>query len=62
MHTPQDDINNVNLSYLVNMTKLIIGVMGVLADINPPPLIRIVSPKIGYIYILMERKQDQYQI
>jgi hypothetical protein len=46
MHTPNDDLSNVNFSYLVNTTKLITGTLAYLAD-QPthPPQIRIVSPK-----------------
>jgi hypothetical protein len=51
MHKWGDDLGNVNFSYLVNTTKIIIGVMAYLADTNElPPQIRIESPKIGNIY------------
>ncbi|HDM66880.1 MAG TPA: Zn-dependent exopeptidase M28 [Thermoplasmatales archaeon] len=50
MHTPRDNLSNVNFSYLTRYTKLIVGVLVILADIEPPPLVRIVSPQIGYLY------------
>lgn len=51
MHTPNDDLSNVNFSYLVNTTKLITGALAYLAD-QPThsPQIRIVSPKKQSLY------------
>lgn len=51
MHKWGDDLNNVNFSYLVNTTKMIVSVMAFLADTNEiPPQVRIESPKIGNVY------------
>lgn len=51
MHTWGDDLTNVNMSYLVNMTCLIAGTLGVLADMDEfPTQIRIKSPTYGGIY------------
>jgi aminopeptidase YwaD len=51
MHTWGDDLSNVNFSYLVNTTKMIVSVMAFLADTNElPPQVRIESPKIGNVY------------
>ncbi|MFO7677762.1 MAG: M20/M25/M40 family metallo-hydrolase [Thermoplasmatota archaeon] len=51
MHTPQDDITNVNMSYLVNTTRLIAATLAHLADTTEyPPQVRITSPQIGFFY------------
>ncbi len=51
MHTWGDDLSNVNISYLVNMTRLIAGTLAVLADMDEfPTQIRIQSPIYGGIY------------
>lgn len=51
MHTPRDDIDNVNLSYLVNTTRIIAGTIAYLADnYDTYPQVRIVSPKFGKLY------------
>jgi len=51
MHKWGDDLGNVNFSYLVNTTKMIVSVMAHLADTNElPPQVRIESPRIGNIY------------
>ena len=51
MHTWGDDLANVNMSYLVNMTRLIAGTLAVLADMDEfPTQIRIQSPSYGGIY------------
>jgi hypothetical protein len=48
MHTPQDDMTNVNLDYLTNMTRLIAGSLAAIADATPvPPQVRLVSPQQG---------------
>lgn len=52
MHTPQDDMSNVNLAYLTNMTKLIAGSLAAIADASPvPPQVRIVSPQQGTLTV-----------
>lgn len=52
MHKMEDDLSNVNLSYLVNTTRLIAATIMHLADIDPPaPQVRIASPRIGYLYV-----------
>ncbi len=51
-HCPDDSIENMNFSYFVNVTKLIVGSLAHLADmteINHPTL-RIASPKRGRLY------------
>ncbi|UCF49394.1 MAG: M28 family peptidase, partial [Thermoplasmatales archaeon] len=51
-HNPDDSIENMNFSYFVNVTKLIVGSLAHLADmveINHPTL-RIASPKRGRLY------------
>lgn len=51
MHTPQDNLSNVNISYLVNMTRVIAATLAYLADVNETyPQVRITSPRIGYLY------------
>ncbi|MHA2431401.1 MAG: M28 family peptidase, partial [Promethearchaeota archaeon] len=51
-HTPLDLIENVNFSYLVNTTRLIVGTLAHLADFKDTarPQIKIASPKRGYLY------------
>jgi hypothetical protein len=51
MHTPKDDINNVNFSYLVNTTRHIAATMAILADIDvEQPQIYIANPRYGKIF------------
>lgn len=51
MHTPKDDISNINFSYLVNMTRHIAATMAVLADSEiEMPRIYIANPRHGKIY------------
>ena len=50
MHTPQDNINNVNFSYLVNTTRHIAATMAILADMDiEQPQIYIANPRFGKI-------------
>ena len=52
MHTPNDDMDNVNLSYLVNTTRIIAATMAYLADTyDTYPQIRIVNPNYGKLYV-----------
>jgi aminopeptidase YwaD len=51
-HSPQDNLSNINLSYLVNMTRIIAATLAYLADMDQtPPQIRITSPRVGFLYI-----------
>lgn len=51
MHTLQDDLSNINFSYLVNTTKLITGALAYLADQQThTPQIQIISPKKQSVY------------
>jgi len=51
MHSWGDDLTNVNMSYLLNMTRLIAGTLAVLADMEEfPTQIRIRSPSYGGVY------------
>jgi hypothetical protein len=51
-HTAEDTIAHVNMSYLVNMTKLIVGSLAYLADMeNEYPQVKIGSPKRGSLYV-----------
>jgi hypothetical protein len=50
-HSPNDDLSNVNLSYLVNTTRVIAGALAYLADLPAvPPQVRIISPRVGFLY------------
>jgi len=50
-HTPEDTIEHVNFSYLVNTTRLIAGALAYLADVEiEHPQIEIVSPERGKLY------------
>lgn len=45
MHTPEDDLSNINYSYLINTTKLITGTLAYLADAHIiSPQLKIISP------------------
>lgn len=51
MHSPEDNLDNINFSYLVNTTRLIAATMAYLADLDiPNPQVRIESPKQGKLY------------
>ena len=51
MHTPQDDLTNVNISYLLNVTRIIAATIAYIADIEDrPPKLEISSPKKGKLY------------
>lgn len=50
-HTPEDSIEHVNFSYLVNTTKLIVGTLAYLADVGDDyPQVTIASPRRGKLY------------
>lgn len=50
MHTPEDDITNVNFSYLVNTTRHIAATMAILADAAVEvPRVFIANPRFGTI-------------
>lgn len=50
-HSPQDNLTNVNISYLVNTTRIIAATLAYLADLSTtPPQVRITSPRLGYFY------------
>jgi len=50
-HSAQDNLSNVNLSYLVNTTRTIAATIAYLADIEiTPPQVRITSPRVGFLY------------
>lgn len=59
MHTAQDNLSNVNLSYLVNTTRAIAGTLAYLADLaETPPQVRIASPRVGNLYFRGMQKRD----
>ncbi|HUT00551.1 MAG TPA: M20/M25/M40 family metallo-hydrolase [Candidatus Thermoplasmatota archaeon] len=50
-HTAADNLSNVNISYLVNTTRIIAATLAYLADITEtPPQVRITSPRVGFLY------------
>jgi aminopeptidase YwaD len=50
-HSAADNLSNVNLSYLVNTTRIIAGTLAYLADLSEtPPQVRITSPRVGFLY------------
>jgi len=50
-HSAQDNLSNVNLSYLVNTTRTIAATLAYLADMEiTPPQVRITSPRVGFLY------------
>jgi len=62
MHTPQDDLDNVNIDYLVKTTRLITATLANIADINISyPQVKIESPKRGKLYVEGKEKKDLYE-
>lgn len=64
-HSPQDNMSNIDLGYLVNMTRIIAASMAYLADIDStPPQVRITSPRVGYLYNdgMIRRPLDEFKI
>jgi hypothetical protein len=63
MHTPQDNINNVNFSYLLNTTRHIAATIAILADMNiEQPQIYIANPRYGKILFKdNEKKSYKYK-
>jgi aminopeptidase YwaD len=63
-HSPQDNLSNINISYLVNMTQIIAATLAYLADMDQtPPQIRITSPRVGFLYIdgMKKRPLDEFK-
>ena len=64
MHTPQDDLSNVNISYLVNTTRLIASTIASIADETSRPVkVTIASPEKGALYFrgrLKKQYDDQH--
>jgi hypothetical protein len=63
-HSAQDDLSNVNLSYLVNMTRIIAASLAYLADLDiTPPQVRITSPRVGFRYTdgMQRRPLDEFK-
>jgi aminopeptidase YwaD len=66
-HTPEDTIENMNISYYVNMTKLIIGSLAYMADVeNTNPQIKIGAPRRGMLYFedqkIRKLKHDKIRV
>lgn len=60
MHTPQDDISNVNFSYLVNTTRHITATIAILADMDmEQPQLHITNPRFGKI-LLNDNEKKTY--
>jgi hypothetical protein len=51
LHSPEDSLDKINYSYLVNVTKLILAITGELADKPNDIQIRITAPYEGYFYV-----------
>jgi Peptidase family M28/Bacterial Ig domain len=61
MHTTRDDLSNVNISYLVNMTRHIAATMAILADIEiETPQVSISHPRFGKIFV-NDQEQKTYR-
>jgi len=63
-HSPQDNLSNVNLSYLVNTTRIIAATLAYLADMDQtPPQVRITSPRVGFFYTdgIKKRPLDEFK-
>jgi len=51
MHSADDNLDNINFSYLVNTTKIIAGSLAYLADTTETyPQVQIESPRFGFLY------------
>jgi hypothetical protein len=63
MHTPQDNISNVNYSYLVNTTRHIAATIAILADMDiERPQLYITNPRFGKILFSdNEKKTYKYK-
>jgi len=62
MHTPQDDLDNVNIEYLVKTTRFIAATIANIADITINyPQVKIESPKRGKLYLEGKEKKDLIQ-
>jgi aminopeptidase YwaD len=58
-HSARDNLSNVNLSYLVNTTRIIAATLAYLADFSEvPPQVRITSPRVGFLYNDGMRKRE----
>lgn len=63
-HSALDNLSNVNISYLVNTTRIIAATLAYLADIDQtPPQVRITSPRVGFLYIdgMQKRPLDEFK-
>jgi Peptidase family M28/Bacterial Ig domain len=61
MHTSRDNISNVNISYLVNMTRHIAATMAILADMEiEQPRLSIMHPRFGKIFV-NDNEQETYK-
>lgn len=61
MHTVRDDLSNVNISYLVNMTRHIAATIAILADIEIEyPQVSIAHPRFGKIFV-NDQEQKTYR-
>ena len=59
MHTAQDNLSNIDFSYLVNTTKAIAAALAYLADLpETPPQVRITSPRVGSLYFREMQRRD----
>ena len=59
MHTAQDDLTNIDFSYLVNTTKAIAAALAYIADLpETPPQVRIISPRVGSLYFREMQRRD----
>jgi hypothetical protein len=57
MHTIRDDLSNVNISYLVNMTRHIAATIAILADMDIGyPHLSITHPRFGKIFVNDQEK------
>ena len=63
MHTLQDNISNVNFSYLVNTTRHIAATIAILADMDiEQPQLSIANPRFGKILVSdIEKKTYKYK-
>jgi hypothetical protein len=59
MHTAQDNLSNIDFSYLVNTSKAIAGALAYIADLpETPPQVRIISPRVGSLYFREMQRRD----
>lgn len=62
LHTPEDTIEKINITYFIRVIKLILATTIILADKPIDLQVRIVTPKEGYLYMFNQPILRQHKI